>query len=60
MYRDVGDAIGPEYGLITDLVYHYDRREAIEVGYATEEPDCTWLKEPMHEQNIDARRLARW
>ena len=49
MYRDVGDAIGPEYGLITDLVYHYDQREAIEVGYATEEPDCIWLKEPTHE-----------
>ena len=53
IYRDVRDAVGPEYGLITDPVCSYDLREAIEVGHAIEELDFIWLEEPMHEQKMN-------
>ena len=53
IYRAVRDAVGPEYGLITDPVCSYDLREAIEVGQVLEELDFVWLEEPMHEQKMN-------
>ena len=53
IYREVRDAVGPEYALITDPVCSYDLREAIEVGHVLEELDFVWLEEPMHEQKMN-------
>ena len=53
IYEEVRQAVGPEYGLITDPVCSYDLREAIEVGRVLEELDFVWLEEPMHEQKMN-------
>ena len=37
IYRAIREAVGAEYGLITDPVCSYDLREAIEVGRLLEE-----------------------
>lgn len=53
IYRAIREAVGAEYGLITDPVCSYDLREAIEVGRLLEELDFIWLEEPMHEQKMN-------
>ena len=53
MYRQVREAVGPDYVLITDPVCSYTLREAIEVGHVLEELDFLWLEEPMFEQKMN-------
>ncbi len=52
IFREVRDAVGPDYDLLNDPVCSYDLREAIEVGHVMEELDFIWLEEPFHEQKM--------
>ncbi len=53
IFREVRDAVGPDYQLLNDPVCSYDLREAIEVGHVMEELDFIWLEEPFHEQKLN-------
>ena len=53
IFREVRDAVGPDYQLLNDPVCSYDLREAIEVGRVMEELDFIWLEEPFHEQKLN-------
>ena len=50
IFRHIREAVGPDYGLLSDSVCSYSLEEAIEVGHVMEELDFIWLVEPMHEQ----------
>ncbi len=50
IFRHIREAVGPDYGLLSDSVCSYSLEEAIEVGHVMEELDFIWLEEPMHEQ----------
>ncbi len=57
IFREVRDAVGPDYLLLNDPVCSYTLREAIEVGHVMEELDFVWLEEPMHEQKENQYRV---
>ena len=60
IFRQVRDAVGPDYGLLNDAVCSYSLKEAIEVGHVMEELDFIWLEEPMHEQKQNSyQQLCR-
>ena len=50
IFRHIREAVGPDYGLLSDSVCSYSLEEAIEVGHVMEALDFIWLEEPMHEQ----------
>jgi L-alanine-DL-glutamate epimerase-like enolase superfamily enzyme len=53
LFREVREAAGPDYVLISDPVCSYSLREAIEVGHVMEELHYLWLEEPMFEQRMN-------
>jgi L-alanine-DL-glutamate epimerase-like enolase superfamily enzyme len=53
IFRELREAVGPDYDLINDPVCSYSLREAIEVGHVMEELGFVWLEEPMPEQRMN-------
>jgi L-alanine-DL-glutamate epimerase-like enolase superfamily enzyme len=52
LFRELREAVGPDYDLINDPVCSYTLREAIEVGHVMEELGFVWLEEPFPEQKM--------
>lgn len=60
IHRAVRQAVGPEFGLMSDPVAAYSLEEAVRFGRALEELNYLWLEEPLPDENFAAlRELTR-
>ena len=60
IHRDVREAVGDDFTLMSDPVQPYTLEEAVRFGRALEELGYLWLEEPLPDENFSAlRELTR-